>query len=263
MNGQFAPVPTLEHYPSFQVGLWPTRPGFSHGPIWTGGGVEARVPAVHADPHAALSHRRLRLRLRPLAGRGPCSGSKRCKGHDLVAGRDSEGRKVVGQQGSEEERRAATGLVRDEELVNISVRELNAKLQVPTQLPPPPSYTGSRFQGCDRRFVTAMKQKRRTLKNRGYAFNCRVRRLQTQIQLEVPFPAPPLPCPPVPPFPSQAENVMLRNEVAQLKGLLADKGARLPAHHHHPHPHQHQQQQQQLHPVFDHMHQATLHPPHS
>ena len=72
-----------------------------------------------------------------------------------------------------------------------------------------------------------MKQKRRTLKNRGYAFNCRVRRLQTQLQLEVPR----LPlhnrhrqeaC-------VQAENVMLKNEVAYLKSLLAERDENLDA----------------------------------
>ena len=84
-----------------------------------------------------------------------------------------------------------TSAVGDEELVSISVRELNVKLQ-----------------GCDRRVVTAMKQKRRTLKNRGYALNCRVRRLQTQLQLE-------------------AENVMLKNEVAYLKASLQERDDRI------------------------------------
>lgn len=32
--------------------------------------------------------------------------------------------------------------------------------------------------------VASVKQKRRTLKNRGYALNCRVRRLQNKNQLE-------------------------------------------------------------------------------
>lgn len=48
-----------------------------------------------------------------------------------------------------------------------------------------------------------MKQKRRTLKNRGYALNCRVRRLQIQLQLE-------------------AENVMLKNEVNYLRQVVQE-----------------------------------------
>lgn len=42
--------------------------------------------------------------------------------------------------------------------------------------------------------MTALKQKRRTLKNRGYALNCRVRRIQSQLQLE-------------------ADNLMLREHI--------------------------------------------------
>ncbi|KAK0425117.1 hypothetical protein QR680_009040 [Steinernema hermaphroditum] len=57
--------------------------------------------------------------------------------------------------------------VSDEELTNLSVRQLNQRLQ-----------------GQKREVVLQLKQKRRTLKNRGYAYNCRVRRLQTQSQLE-------------------------------------------------------------------------------
>jgi len=40
------------------------------------------------------------------------------------------------------------------------------------------------LQGQDRSIVSALKQKRRTLKNRGYALNCRARRLKNQQQLE-------------------------------------------------------------------------------
>uniref|UniRef100_A0AC34RD76 Basic leucine zipper domain-containing protein n=1 Tax=Panagrolaimus sp. JU765 TaxID=591449 RepID=A0AC34RD76_9BILA len=72
----------------------------------------------------------------------------------------------------------------DEELAQLSVRQLNLKLQ-----------------GHDRQIVSALKQKRRTLKNRGYALNCRVRRIQNQIQLE-------------------ADNVMLREQVRYLTETL-------------------------------------------
>ncbi|KAF7632964.1 bZIP_Maf domain-containing protein [Meloidogyne graminicola] len=55
----------------------------------------------------------------------------------------------------------------DWELTRLTVRELNKKLA-----------------GHDRSIVSALKQKRRTLKNRGYALNCRARRLKNQQQLE-------------------------------------------------------------------------------
>uniref|UniRef100_A0A914UN10 Neural retina-specific leucine zipper protein n=1 Tax=Plectus sambesii TaxID=2011161 RepID=A0A914UN10_9BILA len=79
----------------------------------------------------------------------------------------------------------------DEELAQLTVRELNQRLQ-----------------GQDRKMVSALKQKRRTLKNRGYAFNCRVRRLQLQLQLE-------------------AENVMLKNEMRYLRQMLQESQTRL------------------------------------
>ncbi|KAK6016029.1 bZIP Maf transcription factor, partial [Ostertagia ostertagi] len=50
--------------------------------------------------------------------------------------------------------------------------------------------------GHDRQLVTMMKQKRRTLKNRGYALNCRVRRIQNQLQLE-------------------ADNIQLRDQISR------------------------------------------------
>ena len=79
----------------------------------------------------------------------------------------------------------------DEELAQLSVRQLNMKLQ-----------------GHDRHTVSALKQKRRTLKNRGYALNCRVRRIQNQVQLE-------------------ADNVMLHNKVQYLTEALQQLQARL------------------------------------
>ena len=64
------------------------------------------------------------------------------------------------------------------------------------------------FQGHDRQVVSALKQKRRTLKNRGYALNCRVRRIHNQIQLE-------------------ADNVMLREQVRYLTEALHQLQSRL------------------------------------
>lgn len=68
----------------------------------------------------------------------------------------------------------------DEELVTLSVRELNRRLQ-----------------GCSRGVATKLKHKRRTLKNRGYAQNCRSRRMQQRSDLEV-------------------ENCKLRNKLSEV-----------------------------------------------
>ena len=56
----------------------------------------------------------------------------------------------------------------DDELMRLSVRELNKKLQSLT-----------------REEIVRMKQKRRTLKNRGYAQNCRSKRIMRSHELEV------------------------------------------------------------------------------
>jgi bZIP Maf transcription factor len=59
-------------------------------------------------------------------------------------------------------------LINDELLMSLTVRELNKRLH-----------------GCPREEIVRLKQKRRTLKNRGYAQNCRSKRLQQRHDLEI------------------------------------------------------------------------------
>lgn len=59
--------------------------------------------------------------------------------------------------------------INDDDLVRVSVRDLNRTLKM---------------RGLTREQIVLMKQRRRTLKNRGYAASCRIKRIEQKDTLE-------------------------------------------------------------------------------
>ena len=84
-----------------------------------------------------------------------------------------------------EARSGRSQYITDEELVELSVRDLNRRLQ-----------------GLNKSEVQRLKQRRRTLKNRGYAHNCRNRRIMVKEEL-------------------QTENDKLRTIISELQRKLS------------------------------------------
>ncbi|XP_058819767.1 transcription factor MafB [Topomyia yanbarensis] len=113
-------------------------------------------------------------------------------------------------------------IINDDLLMSLSVRELNKRLH-----------------GCPRDQVVRLKQKRRTLKNRGYAQNCRSKRLQQRHDLEITNRQ----------LQSEMHHMkmelaMIKQERDELKSKLRDRAGVVQQHQHSQQPVPHQQQSQ-------------------
>jgi len=139
------------------------------------------------DPHQTQSHfqRQQQQMVKTIAG----TGSLAVANSNLYTGEDSDddenddmscnswpnsARQLSTGSGSRHAKGkinvAGTTKIPDEELRTISVRELNRKLKQ---------------SGCTKEQAISIKQRRRTLKNRGYAANCRHKRQTQTTQLTI------------------------------------------------------------------------------
>nr|CAG4644521.1 EOG090X0NUB [Lepidurus arcticus] len=170
----------LEHPPKMTVSM-----GSPQGPmdelIWAGAGLRYHPPG---HGHIGHGHSHVHSHGHPLLVNGSNGSSRRdyspdC--HHLQNG-DRDGMSNTVPLGA-----SSLDLLEDDNLISLSVRELNKRLH-----------------GFPREEVVRLKQKRRTLKNRGYAQNCRSKRLQQRHELETTNRG------------LQSELQRLRNEVGRL-----------------------------------------------